>query len=84
MSKQKTAMQDYIEWLEKQLAGCTAYSPAIPFIVIAINKAKDFLPTERQQIEQAFSDGFDSRFETARVERMLSDEYYEQTYNEQK
>ena len=50
MSKQKTVLQNYIKWLEKQLSYCKPMAPAIPFITIAINKAKDALSTERQQV----------------------------------
>ena len=36
----KPEVDEYIKWLEKQLKDCQPFAPAIPFITIAIQKAK--------------------------------------------
>lgn len=39
----KTEIERYIIWMEKQLKDCSPFAPAIPFITIAILKAKEIL-----------------------------------------
>jgi predicted RNase H-like nuclease (RuvC/YqgF family) len=95
MSKQKTAMQGAIEIHKQRISDLisglannkVSYSDqvaielAITVLEGTITTLTNTLPTERQQIEQAFSDGFNDFM----VENYLTAaQYYEQNYNEQK
>jgi hypothetical protein len=80
MGKQKTALQQAIAEFTAAKAKAESLVDLI-YLDGVLVVLDTFLPTERQQIEQAFSDGFNDFM----VENYLTAaDYYEQTYNEQK
>jgi hypothetical protein len=51
--KHKTALRMHIDWMENQLKECSPMAPAIPFLTMAIQKAKSLIQKEKAQIIKA-------------------------------
>lgn len=77
--KKQTALQQLIEQLEEQYKSTPVFG-----IQYAIRKATELLETEREQIEDAYTDGVDFRNEME-VESYSgcdsdAEQYYKETY----
>jgi hypothetical protein len=75
----KTAMQELIEWCNSCLTDLTLSDGAKTALEVTIVRANDLLEKEKEQIMNAYIDGFD---ETAFAISGIN--YYNQTYNQNK
>jgi hypothetical protein len=74
----KTAMQEMIDWIEERFNN--------PKETEVFKKATELLEKEKEQIENTFADGFVEGVETQKSGKQLlfPEQYYNQTYNQNK
>ena len=75
-TKDTTAMQELIEWMESEYKRYSNFQPED-----ALEKAKSLLQKEREQIEKAFKNGFYTGCDQPLFEKCISD-YITQTYKQ--
>ena len=81
--KHKTALRMHIDWMENQLKECSPMSPAIPFLTMAIQKAKYLIQMEKEQIIKAHTRAYLIGEDNISIEiaNERSEQYYNETYN---
>lgn len=76
--EQQTAVDELIDWMNKQYKMCSPMAPAIPFIRIAIDKVILLKEKEKRNIINAYEkgtlDGYEPNYGNG-------EQYYNETYN---
>jgi hypothetical protein len=82
----KTAMQELIEYLEARYLICkeAELTSEASTILMTIGDAKLLLEKEKEQIQKAFSDGQETPINHPTLPHYSREEYYNQTYNQNK
>jgi len=79
----KTALEELIEWINMGIGNCieVGNQDSIGPLKAARFKAAILLEKEKQQIIDAFAEGFDAQYESERPEALTGKEYYKETFN---